>query len=264
MRLLTSSLAVSPAPTVRWEFDTFGNSVALLTFPRPADELVIASELTVRRYGYDEPATRLALHAGPYPFRYGRDERVDLAPMLLRGPRSARASLQSWLAAALPVHPAETMALLDNLVQAIHEGFTYGRRDEQGVQSPAETIRLGSGTCRDLAVLFIEAARTLGFAARFVTGYLYDPATDLGRVTPTATSEAVSGGGATHAWADVFVPGVGWVEFDPTNRIIAGRNLIRIAATRTAAQALPLVGTYAATGARPLGMDVQVAVSRED
>lgn len=264
MRLLTSSLSVSPAPTVRWEYDTFGNSVALLTFPNPADELVIASELTVRRYGYDEPISRLAPHAGPYPFRYGRDERVDLSPLLRRGPPSARPALDRWLATVLPVAAAETMALLDDLVQAIHERFTYGRRDEQGVQSPAETIRLGSGTCRDLAVLFMEAARALGFAARFVSGYLYDPAIDLGRRTFPDTAGAVTGGGSTHAWADVFVPGIGWVEFDPTNRIIAGKNLIRIAATRTAAQALPLVGTYAATGARSLGMDVQVEVSKED
>lgn len=264
MRLLTSSLAVSPAPTVRWEFDTFGNSVALLTFPKPADELVIASELTVRRYGYDEPVSRLAPHAGPYPFRYRRDERADLAPLLRRGPPAARPALDRWLSTVLPARSGETMAFLDSLVRAIHEGFTYGRRDEQGVQSPAETIRLGSGTCRDLAVLFMKAARALGFAARFVTGYLYDPAADLDRQASADKAATVSGGGSTHAWADVFVPGVGWVEFDPTNRIIAGRNLIRIAATRTAAQALPLVGTYAATGARSLGMDVQVEVSKTD
>lgn len=265
MRLLTSSLAVSPSPMIRWDFDTFGNSVALLTFPDAADELLIASELTVRRYGYDNPVALLARHAGPYPFRYGLDERVDLAPMMRREHPRDQLELEQWLAAALPLIPAETLDLLDGLVQAIYDGFSYGRRDDQGVQSPAETIRAGSGTCRDFAVLFMEAARFMGFAARFVTGYLYDPAADQSlREVSLEDAVRLSGGGATHAWSDVFVPGVGWVEFDPTNRIIAGRNLIRIATTRTAAQALPLIGAFMPCGARYLGMDVQVDVMRMD
>ena len=128
----------------------------------------------------------------------------------------------------------------------------------RGVQSPAETIALGRGTCRDFALLFMEAARGLGFAARFVTGYLYDAASD------TRPTSIPRGGGATHAWADVFVPGVGWVEFDPTNRIVAGRNLLRVATTRTPAQALPLSGTFSGPGATCLGMHVSVAVERLD
>ena len=144
-------------------------------------------------------------------------------------------------------------------MQAIHAGFAYSRRETAGVQSPAETIRLGSGTCRDFAVLFMEAARHLGFAARFVTGYVYDPSADDDGVRQ-ADGTAVRGGGATHAWADVFVRGAGWVEFDPTNRIIAGRNLIRIATTRNPAQALPLSGTFERGDASFLGMEVQVDV----
>ena len=154
----------------------------------------------------------------------------------------------------MPSVPTETIAVLDTLSSAIHHGFTYGRREMRGVQSPAQTLALGSGTCRDFALLFMEAARILGFAARFVTGYLYDAATE------GAASEALSGGGSTHAWADVFVPGAGWVEFDPTNRIVAGRNLLRVATTRTPSQALPVSGTFSGAAEDFLGMDVLVAV----
>jgi transglutaminase-like putative cysteine protease len=146
---------------------------------------------------------------------------------------------------------------LHALNQAIHDRFAYRRRDEQGVQTPGQTIAGGSGTCRDFAFLFMEAARQLGFAARFVTGYLYDPAAEQGG----DGDDALAGGGATHAWAETFVPGAGWIELDPTNRIVAGRNLIRVATTRTPAQAQPVRGTFNGDGATCLGMDVTVTVS---
>ncbi|WP_227419450.1 transglutaminase-like domain-containing protein [Roseitranquillus sediminis] len=169
-----------------------------------------------------------------------------------------RATVAAWMALSLPLIPTGTIEILDELGAAIHRGFTYGRREVRGVQSPAQTIALGTGTCRDFALLFIEAARLLGFAARFVTGYLYDPAANA------EEDSGFSGGGSTHAWADVFVPGAGWVEFDPTNRIIAGHNLLRVATTRTPAKALPLSGTFCGTGAVFLGMEVSVAVERLD
>lgn len=265
LRLLDSSLTVSPPADIRWEFDTFGNSVALLMFPQPAQELLVRSELTVRRFGHDDPVDRLNRHTGPYPFDYNHEEGIDLAPvtaLLFPGDQDA---VRSWLAAEIPIVPGEAMALLDALVQAIHDGFSYSRRESAGVRSPAETIRLGSGSCRDFAVLFMEAARNLGFAARFVTGYLYDPVAEADAnlaADEVAVGPAVKGGGATHAWADVFVRGAGWIEFDPTNRIIAGRNLIRIATTRSPSQALPLSGTFERGKARFLGMEVQVDVTR--
>ena len=258
MRLLESSLVVTPAADVRWAFDTFGNSVALLTFSDASDELVIGSELVLRRYGYDDPVDRLARHTGPYPFSYEPEEGADLGPMLVMQHPEDRATVAAWVALSLPLVPTETIEILDELGGAIHRGFTYGRREVRGVQSPAQTIELGTGTCRDFALLFIEAARLLGFAARFVTGYLYDPAVDGGE------QGGSSGGGSTHAWADVFVPGAGWVEFDPTNKIVAGHNLLRVATTRMPSQALPLSGTYCGIGATFLGMGVNVAVERLD
>lgn len=255
MRILESSLTLRPAAEIRWAFDTFGNSVALLTFDDPADELVIESELTLRRYGLDEPLPRIARHAGAFPVLYDPDDRIDLAPFLASQFPEDRPAVDGWIRSMMPKLSRESLEVLDQLSAAIHGGFAYGRREERGVQSPGATIALGRGTCRDFAVLFMEGARLLGFAARFVTGYLHDPGAD-------GTGErALSGGGSTHAWGDVFIPGVGWIEFDPTNRIVAGRNLLRVAATRTQTQALPVSGVFEGPG-RFRAMEVQVSVRR--
>ncbi len=253
MRILDSILSLSPPADVRWEFDTFGNSVAFAAFRDAADELTIDSTLVLRRYVYDEPVGRLAPRAAVFPFTYGEDERIDLGPLLrLQCPRDQPA-IAAWLQRALPRLPGHSLEVLQGLSEAVHGALGYRRREEEGVQTPGETLATRSGTCRDFAFLFIEAARHLGFAARFVTGYLHDPAADAGQ------SASVAGSGSTHAWAEVFVPGAGWVEFDPTNRIVAGSNLIRVAATRTPAQALPVRGSFRGDG-RSLGLEVSVTV----
>ncbi|GAB5506846.1 MAG: transglutaminase family protein [Rhizobiaceae bacterium] len=256
MRILDSRLAVSPRADVHWAFDAFGNSVALLSFHDAADELVIESELLLRRYGVDEPLDRLERYAGTFPVQYASDERIDLAPYLkLEHPQEAPA-VDGWLRSILPEPSGDSLHVLDALSTAIHSTFRYARREAEGVQTPAETIGLGSGTCRDFALLFMETSRRLGFAARFVTGYLHD------ETAGQNSGEDMAGGGATHAWADIFVPGAGWVEFDPTNRIIASRNLIRVAATRSPSQALPVSGTFADVGAKQLHLNVAVSVRR--
>jgi len=255
MRILDSSLTVSPRADVHWAFDTFGNSVAQLSFHDEADELVIESELLLRRYGLDEPMARFERYAGAYPVHYDADERIDLGPYMLAEYPQDRAVLADWIVQVLTHLPGGSLQVLNALGSAVHEAFRYARREAEGVQTPAATIRLGTGTCRDFALLFMEAARSLGFAARFVTGYLHDEAAGNG------TGEDMTGGGATHAWADVFVPGAGWVEFDPTNRIVASRNLIRVASTRTPAQALPVSGTFLDEGGKLLGLQVSVTVT---
>ena len=256
MRILDSSLSVSPRADVHWAYDAFGNSVALLTFHDAADELTIESELLLRCYGLDEPLARIERYAGPFPAQYEFDERIDLGPYLaLEHPKNFTA-VGEWLAKVLPQPSGGSLQVLDMLGTAVHEAFAYARREAKGVQTPAETIRLGSGTCRDFALLFMEAARRLGFAARFVTGYLHDEASG------NDSGEDMTGGGATHAWADIFIPGAGWVEFDPTNRIIASRNLIRVATTRTPPQALPVSGTFVHEGGKQLQLQVSVSVTR--
>jgi transglutaminase-like putative cysteine protease len=255
MRILDSSLTVAPRADVHWAFDTFGNSVALLSFHDSANELLIESELLLRRYGLDEPLARIARFTGAYPVEYSPDEQIDLGPYLTPDQPLDQQAVAAWIAQAIPQLPNGTMQVLGALSGAIHSGFAYARRDVEGVQTPAQTIRQGSGTCRDFALLFMDAARALGFAARFVTGYLHDEIAD------STSGEDMTGGGATHAWADVFVPGAGWVEFDPTNRIIACRNLIRVATTRRPSQALPVRGTFVHEGAKLLAMDVWVSVT---
>jgi hypothetical protein len=256
MRILESSLVVSPPADVRWSFDTFGNSVAFLTFHQAAEALVIESELTVRRYGVDAPLERIARHSEDYPFAYDIDDSIDLAPLLASQFPGDRRAVEAWIGSIMPERPADCLEVLNRIGDAIHHSYDYGRREERGTQTPGETIALGRGTCRDFALLFMEAARRLGFAARFVTGYLYDPGAD------GAAESALTGGGTTHAWADVFIPGVGWTEFDPTNRIVAGRNLLRVATTRTPSQALPVTGVF--EGIASSRMSVEVGVWRLD
>ena len=137
---------------------------------------------------------------------------------------------------------------------AIRMSSPTTRGYEEGTQAPLETLERKSGTCRDFALLFIEAVRSLGFGARFITGYLYDPALD-------GAQGAMQGSGATHAWAEVYLPGAGWVEYDPTNGLIAGENLIRVAVTRDPSQAIPISGTFAGT-MRFQGITVGVTCTR--
>ncbi len=260
MRILDSALLISPPAEVRWEFDLFGNSVAYAHFREKADELVIQSDLLLRRYGFDEPVVKLAPRAVRYPFAYGEDELIDLAPLLRLQCQEDRSAIADWLRSVIPTIPDGSLEVLQALSAAIHGSLIYRRREEQGVQTPGQTLATGSGTCRDFAFLFMEAARELGFAARFVTGYLYDPA--LASIDGGDVS--LSGGGATHAWANIFIPGAGWIDFDPTNRIIAGKNLVRVATTRSPSQALPIQGSYRHDGAPFLRMDVTVTVTETD
>ena len=137
---------------------------------------------------------------------------------------------------------------------AIHESFVYTRRLEPGTQPPRLTLQLRRGTCRDFALLMMEAVRSLGFAARFVTGYVYVPSRD---------GSETRGGGSTHAWCQVYLPGAGWVEFDPTNGIVGNRDLIRVAVARDPRQAMPLTGSYHGKAADFESMTVQVNVTTE-
>jgi transglutaminase-like putative cysteine protease len=256
LRLIDAELALSPPGTVRWMHDVFGNSVALVDFSTPAAELSIVSTLTLERYGLPRPDFPIAPEAENYPFMHSPEDRIDLGR--LREPQypDPRGEVDKWARQFILETPANTFNLLATMNAAIRGSFEYRAREEEGTQAPLETLENKSGTCRDFALLFIEAARTLGFGARFVSGYLYDPALDGGT--------ALQGAGATHAWADIYLPGAGWVEFDPTNALVAGENLIRVAVTRDPSQAVPISGTFAGDGAKYLGMDVDVTVHAED
>ena len=154
-----------------------------------------------------------------------------------------------------PGESTPTGKLLMTMTRAISESFSYLRRVERGTQDPATTLRLRRGTCRDFALLMMEAARSLGLAARFVSGYLYVPSRD---------GKEYLGGGSTHAWCQVYLPGAGWVEFDPTNGIIGNRDLIRVAVARDPGQAIPLSGSYVGHPDDELGMTVEVNVKSDE
>ncbi len=149
-----------------------------------------------------------------------------------------------------------TLDVLMEMTSRIKRQFAYAAREAEGVQTPLETLSLGSGSCRDFAVFMMEAARSLGLAARFVSGYLYDESL-------IGAGEGMVGGGTTHAWVQIFLPGAGWVEYDPTNALIGGRNLIRVAVARDASQAVPLAGTYVGKPDDFLGIQVEVTVTTE-
>ncbi len=257
LRLVGAELAISPPGKVRWLHDVFSNSVALVDFEAPAAELSIVSALLLERYALARPDFPIAPEAESYPFMHSADDRSDLGRLRERHYPDPHGVVEAWARQFILETPANTFNLLATMNAAIRGAFAYHARDEEGTQTPLETIERKSGTCRDFALLFIEAARALGFGARFVTGYLYDPALEGGA--------AVQGAGTTHAWAEIYLPGAGWVEFDPTNALVAGESLIRIAVTRDPSQAMPISGTFAAgEGVKALGMAVEVTVKAEE
>jgi transglutaminase-like putative cysteine protease len=254
LRLIGADLNLSPPGETRWLHDVFGNSVALVEFPTAASELTIISTLDLERFALRRPVFPIAPEAQSYPFVYSTNDRTDLGWLLERHYPDPHEQVETWAKRFVTGNPMSTYNLLSNMNFAIKSDFTYAERYEEGTQAPLETLEKKSGTCRDFALLFIEAVRILGFGARFVTGYLYDPKLDGG-------DGSMQGAGATHAWADVYLPGAGWVEYDPTNGIIAGENLIRVAVTRDPSQAIPISGSFVGAGTDFLGMTVDVTVN---
>jgi transglutaminase-like putative cysteine protease len=254
LRVLDTELIVSPLASVRWMHDVFSNSITVLGFGSESSELRLESRIRVAHYGPDGPDYLIDLEAETYPFDYGADDLVDLGTSRLPHYPDPDGAVAAWAHGF--VRPGvRTLDLLTAMNRAIHEGFAYEVRHEHGTRPPAETLARGSGSCRDFALLLMEAARALGLGARFVSGYLYDPALDGG-------GTKLQGAGATHAWAQIYLPSAGWVELDPTNGIVGGRNLIRVAVARDPRQAIPVSGSYFGSGDDFLALRVEVEVRR--
>ena len=253
-RLLDANLTIDPQPSrLHWIHDVFDNCVAVADFKGQADRLRVESNITVEHRQSSEPEVLLDESARLYPFSYDPEEMPDLARSIQRHHPDPDGEVEHWARRFVNSGGAtETGALLMTLTYAIKESFIYERRVARGTQSPTQTLATRRGSCRDFATLMMEAARSLGLAARFVTGYLYAPDRDQG--------ESHVGGGATHAWCQVYLPGAGWVEFDPTNGIVGSRDLIRVAVARDARQAIPLHGCYFGDAAHERGMTVSVEV----
>jgi transglutaminase-like putative cysteine protease len=254
LRLLDTTLTISPAPAgTRWIHDVFGNSIALVTFAQEAPELVFVSSFRAEHYPSEPREIEIEDYARRLPFNYSADDVSDLGRTHERHYSDPEHKIDLW-AKSFVDRDALTLDTLRHLTHAIKEQFEYAQRDEEGTQSPLDTLTSRAGSCRDFALLMMEAARSLGMAARFVSGYLYDEKL-------VGAQAGVVGGGATHAWTQIFLPGAGWVEFDPTNALIGGRNLIRVAVARDASQAIPLSGSFTGDTGAYLGMEVDVKVT---
>jgi transglutaminase-like putative cysteine protease len=249
LRIESSNLNITPAATLRWHRDIEGNSVAIATFDSPARQLVIESEVVVQQYNVAPLDFWVADYATDYPFDYQPEDALILAPYRLPiegHPGSEQ--LTQWVAGLWqPGERIQTYALLRRLNLDIQQRLAYQLREEPGVQSPGETLSLGSGSCRDAAYLFMEAARRLGLAARFVSGYLH--------AEPSAVNY-----GATHAWAEVFLPGAGWKGFDPTIGKIVGTDHMAVAVARLPEAVPPVAGTF--FGLPGSSLDVGVWVTK--
>ena len=250
LRLIDIDLVITPQPAqLRWLHDPFDNSVTIATFEGSASELRFESTVTLAHFENPLPEYPLEEYARTYPFRYSDEDFPNLTRALDR--HYPGEGVAKWALQFLdPSDATDTMKMLRAMTHGIREQIRYNRRIEKGVQAPEETLLIRRGSCRDFAVLMMEAARSLGIAARFVSGYIFVP-----------NRSGLAGGGATHAWMQAYLPGAGWIDFDPTNSIIGNRNLIRVAVAWAPEYALPLWGTYTGSAQAFLGMDVTVTVA---
>jgi transglutaminase-like putative cysteine protease len=237
-------LRVEPSAVVRWIRDVYGNSVAILTFDQPATSLCITSEAVVDLFPDELADFPVSTDALRFPFQYPSQE--ALKTMLYRLPSYPHdgPALRSWLAIT-PGDTQPTLDLLEALNSRVYSSFNYLHRDEPGVQLPCETLQKGTGSCRDFAVLLMEAVRHLGFAARFVTGYIL-----IGEGQH----------GATHAWTEIYIPGAGWRGYDPTNNKLVGSEHVSVGVSREQESAAPVSGTWCGPSGAFDALEVSVQV----
>jgi transglutaminase-like putative cysteine protease len=241
-----SRLEVEPKAAVRWLRDIYGNSIAVITFTEPARKLRLFSEIEVDLY--DDMPIEFVIdpQAASYPFQYSSNEQVEIIPYRLPSYPHDGPAVQQWLLELYrPGQELSTLELLTSLNSRIYDSFRYVARYDPGVQLPCQTLSLGSGSCRDYAVLMMEAARHWGFASRFVTGYIQ-------------MSEGQHG--ATHAWTEIYIPGAGWRGFDPTNNKLASTEHVVVAVAREQDKAMPISGTWDGPGDAWDRMEVSVQV----
>ncbi|WP_165068245.1 transglutaminase family protein [Paludisphaera rhizosphaerae] len=246
LHIARSTLAVEPNADVRWYRDVYGNSIAILNFLETGETLRLVSEVDVDLYENQPIDCVVDPVAQWYPFQYDAAEQVEIVPYRLPTYPHDGPAVQQWLGDLYtPGRLTLTADLLNGLNNLVYRSFQYNRREEPGVQIPCETLRLGTGSCRDYAVFMMEAARHLGFAARFVTGYI-----QMGEGQH----------GATHAWTEIYIPGAGWRGFDPTNDKPAGSEHVSVAVSRDHEKASPLSGSWFGPAGAFNRLDVSVQV----
>ena len=251
VRLVSSSLEITPEASASWTNDVFGNAVATVSFANPTDHLLIDSITVVELAASPWPVFDIAASAIRYPFSYSSDDATDLGPLAIPQYFDSDGRLTDWASAFVRGTETDTLALLKDLVAGAAGQIRYQSREEEGTQSPRQTLERGWGSCRDFAVLFAEAARSLGFGARIISGYLYNP----------DHLPLQNGAGSTHAWAEIYLPGPGWITFDPTNRAVGGFNLIPVAVGRSIGQVMPVTGSFFGMTDAYHDLSVEVQVS---
>lgn len=249
LRLVSSEVTTTPPAPLSWAHDVFGNAVATASFQGMTDRLSIESVAVLELSAAAWPVFDIAASAISYPFRYSDHEWSDLGSLAVPLHADPDGRLAAWARGFVRGSSTDTLSMLKDLHNGVPEWIRYQSREEEGTQTPLQTLERGWGSCRDLAVLFVEAARSLGLGARIISGYFYNPDQ---RSVP---------GGSTHAWAEIYLPGAGWITFDPTNRGVGGFNLIPVAVARSIAQAMPVTGSFVGMTDAFQGMSVEVDVA---
>ena len=246
--VLASDLRCTPAAELEWTQDVWGNLITRAQFAAPTAELVVESDLIVDQKADAWPVFRIATEAHAYPFTYSAEDVTDLGALLRPQHDDPDGELERWARGFVRGTGTDTLSLLKDLNAGILGPVGYRVRDEEGTQAPLETLSMGSGSCRDIAALFIDAVRQLGFGARAVSGYQFDPDDPV---------DAES----THAWAEVYLPCAGWIAFDPTHRRVGSHGLIPVAVARCNEQTMPVSGGYVGAAEDFLGLEVVVTIS---
>jgi transglutaminase-like putative cysteine protease len=256
-KVLQSALDITPRPRqIVWKRDHFGNHVAIAQFEERAAALRFESTIRLDHAPFEFRRHAIADHAARTPFQYSATDWRRLKRFIL--PLSLRPELTQWCGRFFGADgTADTFDLLVGMTQAIRRDFRHVARHERGIQAPPRTLALGAGSCRDLAVLMIEALRSRGIAARFVSGYLHLRDQD-------DDEEIELAGGNTHAWVQAYIPGPGWVDFDPSGGMVGNTNLIRVAVVPDPRDAIPLQGSWYGSASDHLAMQVAVRVKAVD
>ncbi len=244
-----TSMQCSPHAELAWTQDVFGNVIATASFCEPAALLEIVSDLAVEQLAAAWPVFAVAVEAQSFPFAYDDETLVDLSPFRTPHHADPAGEVAAWARGFVLGPSTDTLSLLKDINSGILDSVAYRLREEAGTQSPLETLTLRSGSCRDIAALLIEVVRHLGFGARAVSGYLFDPA---------ANDEDVH---STHAWAEIFLPGAGWIAFDPTHRRMGSANLVPVAIGRSNQQVMPVDGGFLGPTKASTSMEVEVILA---